>query len=460
MPGLFQGLEIGKRALLAHQVTLQTIAHNIANVNTPGYTRQRVIIQTTLPEQSPIGSVGSGIKAVEVRNIKDLFLGEQFRQENKSLGQWTYKERILSQIEAIMNEPNDNTLSDLMNRFWSSWGELSNDPASTSARKNVLDQANQMITSFNQVKRQLENLQNAIGTEMKNISFEINSTSSEIARLNKLIAAEEVTGRRANDLRDNRDLLIDKLSGYIDVNVVEQDNGMANVYIGAMAIVDRDSVLPVTTETNSVDGVLKTNLLWEGTTIKLRNNNGLLKGMTDTREDVIPFYIKQLDDIADRLISEVNAIHSAGFGLDGSTGTEFFDSQYSGANGIRLNNLLSNNTDLIAGSTSGEVGDNTNVLAIYDLRDAKLIGNGTATLSGFYNSMVGTLGVESKEAQSFTNNYELLVSQITNAKQSVEGVSLNEEMTNMIKFQHAFDAAARVITAMDRALDTVMTIGA
>ena len=118
MPGLFQGLEIGKRALLSHQVNLQTIGHNISNVNTPGYTRQRVTVRTTLPEQSPIGSVGSGVTAVEVRNIKDLFLGNQLRQENKSFGQWAYKEKILSQVESIMNEPNDNTLSDLMNRFW------------------------------------------------------------------------------------------------------------------------------------------------------------------------------------------------------------------------------------------------------------------------------------------------------------------------------------------------------
>lgn len=456
MGGLFQGLEIGKRALLTHQITLQTLAHNISNVNTPGYTRQRVDVRTSTPEFSSVGPIGSGIKAVQIIQIRDLFLGDQLRQENKSLGKWTFKEKILSQVEAIFNEPNDNTLSDILNDFWGAWGELSNDPTSTSARKNVIDQANQLANGFKQIKRQLVSLQNSISREMQNITSEINGTAREIARLNKLIASEEAGGNKANDLRDARDLLIDQLSGLIDVNTVEQSTGAVTVYIGAMAIVDGNDVLRVTAETDNVNGILETTLLWEGTDIKLRNNNGKLKGMLETREEIIPRYIQELDDIAAALIAEVNAVHRSGFGLDGSTGTDFFNPNYNDASRMEVNKALLQNTDMIAVSASGAVGDNTNALAMHDLRDAKLIANGTSTLNNYYNSLIGTLGVESKEAKSSSANYELLVHQIYNSKQSVEGVSLDEEMANMVKFQHAYDAAARIITTMDQALDTVI----
>ena len=112
MAGLMQGLEIGKRALLSHQIYLQTIGHNIANVNTPGYTRQRVTISSTFPSDTPVGMVGTGVTVEDVRHVRDLFLGEQYRQESKSLGQWTYKQKVLSQVESLFAEPNDNTLAD------------------------------------------------------------------------------------------------------------------------------------------------------------------------------------------------------------------------------------------------------------------------------------------------------------------------------------------------------------
>ena len=456
MAGLFQGLEIGKRALLAHQISRQTMAHNIANVNTPGYTRQRVDIRTSIPEDSAVGPIGSGITVREVRQIRDLFLGDQLRQENKSLGKWTFKEKILAQVESIFNEPNDNTLADILNDFWGAWSELSNDPTSTSARKNVIDQANQLANGFRQVKRQLASLQNSISRDMENLTSEINAMSTEIASLNRLIASEEADGTRANDLRDARDLIIDNLSGLIDVNTVEKSSGSVTVYIGAMAIVDGVDVLRVASETDNVNGILETSLIWEGTSIHLRNNNGKLKGMLEITEEIIPRYMQELDSIAAALITEVNTVHSAGFGLDGSTGTNFFNPNFTDASRMEINKMLLQNTDMIAVSGSGAVGDNTIALALHDLRDAKLIANGTSTRNNYYNSLIGTLGVESKESKSSAANYELLVHQIFNSKQSVEGVSLDEEMANMIKFQHAYDAAARIITTMDQALDTVI----
>ena len=150
MAGLFQGLELGKRALLTHQISLQTVGHNIANVNTPGYRRQRVGVTTTIPELQTFGSIGTGIKATDVRHIRDLILGNQYRQNSKSLGQWAYNSKTLSQVEALFNEPGDNTLGSLLNEFWNGWSDLSTEVENGSYRNAVLEQANGLVNGLHE----------------------------------------------------------------------------------------------------------------------------------------------------------------------------------------------------------------------------------------------------------------------------------------------------------------------
>jgi len=187
------------------------------------------------------------------------------------------------------------------------------------------------------------------------------------------------------------------------------------------------------------------------------NVDGQLKGLFDARDDMIDRYQTELDTIASTIIDRVNAVHRSGYGLDGSTGLDFFDPNYRTAAGIRINQNLERSPDKIAASAGGEVGDGSIALAIQSLRNERVLINNTTTINDYYDSLIGKLGIESNQAVSFSENYELLVSQIENSRQSVEGVSLDEEMANMIKFQHAYDAAARVITTMDEALDTVIS---
>lgn len=457
MPGLFQTLEVGKRALMGSQVTLQTIGHNIANVNTPGYSRQRVDLLSTPPEVTSIGSIGTGISVGDINHIRDLFLGDQYRQENKSLGQWSYKEKILSQLEGLVGEPNDNSLSDLLNGFWDAWSDLSTDPTSTSNRVALIEKARLLTNGFNQLADQLNNLRDSVDQELDQYTGEINRLASQIASLNQQIKIQELGGKHANDLRDTRDQLIDNLSSLIDVNSREEANGMAVVSIGAMAIVDGTKTIPIGTKVVNDGGVMKHDLVWQGTDIGITNLKGEVKGLLEVREEIIPGYLKQLDDLSASLVKEVNAVHQTGYGLDGSTGTNFFDTKYVNAANLKINDEIVNSPGKIAASASGEVGDNTLALDISDMRNTRLMLDGTASFNEYYNAMVGSLGSDSRQAQSLTQNYKLVTTQLTNAKESVQGVSLDEEMTNMVKYQHAYDAAARVVTAMDQALDTVIT---
>ncbi|HWR81839.1 MAG TPA: flagellar hook-associated protein FlgK [Candidatus Deferrimicrobium sp.] len=456
MPGLFQGLEVGKRALLTHQLYLQTIGHNIANVNTPGFSRQRVLITSTQPDQSAVGSVGTGVTVSDIRHIRDLFLGEQYRKENKSLGQWSYKEKVMTQLENLFNEPNDNTLSDLLNDFWDAWSDVSTNPSSISHRVTLLENANLLTNRFHELAAQLNSLRDAADRDLVGMTDEVNRITAEVARLNQQIKTLELGGEHASDLRDVRDQLLDDLSQLIDVNTIEQDNGEALVFIGAMAIVDGPDSMKIATETYNDGGAVRHRIVWEKSSVAVRNGNGQIKGLFDTRDEVISQYLAELDRLARTLVESVNALHITGVGLSGSTGLKFFDTAIVDAAHIALNPELIRDPARIAASATGEEGDNTIALAIQNLRNTRIMENDTTTLNDYYNAVVGTLGVETRESRAFSENYALLVHQVHNARQSVQGVSLDEEMTNMVKFQHAYDAAARVITSMDQALDTVI----
>ncbi len=455
MPGLFQGLEIGKRALLSHQLSLQTIGHNIANVDTPGYSRQRVSLSATLPEVTAIGSIGTGVTALDIRQVRDLFLGQQYREAQKALGQWSYKNKTLTQIESLVNEPQDNALGAQLNSFWDAWTQLSTNADSPSSKANVVAEASKLVNGFHQLSQQLSDLRASIDSDIANVTNQINSLTGQIASLNQQIASSELGGTPANDLRDQRDKLTDDLSTLIDVRTVQKPNGSNLVYMGGMVIVDGSDSFPVGVNVVNQKGVQTHEVVWKGTTVQLTNLNGQLYGLLQSRDQLIPDYLDKLNTLARSLVDQVNTIHQTGHAVDGSDGVPFFDPRYTDAATLRVNDALINDSSLVVAS-QGTDSDNLIALQMAGLREAKVLNNGTVTLNEYYSSLVGKLGIESQESDSFAKNYELLVQQVDNSRQSVQGVSLDEEMTNMIQAQHAYDAAARVITTMDQALDTVI----
>ncbi|MBU8934554.1 MAG: flagellar hook-associated protein FlgK [candidate division Zixibacteria bacterium] len=457
MAGLFQALEVGKRALLSSQVYLQTIGHNIANVNTPGYSRQRVHISATRPSDSPYGPIGTGMGVDSIRHVRDLFLGEQFRQTSQSVGEWTYKEKVLSQLETVFAEPADNTLNERLNEFWNSWDTLSQHAESMTSRKAVLGAAERLVTDFRELSRQLTDLRDSIDGDLTAMTQEVNRLSTEVAMLNQQIVTQELDGSSSNDLRDIRDQLIDELSLLVNTNTIEDARGGVRVLIGSLEIVNGSNATAIDTETHLVEGGIRHRLIWEGTSVELTCGSGELRGLLDSRDILIPKYLEELDALAASVVYQVNSIHSTGYGLDGIDGRDFFDSTYTTASSMRINQELELAPEKLAASASGETGDGTIALNMQGLRNERVMVNGTSTINDYYNSMIGDLGLESHQAMSFASNYKLLVHQVENSRQSIQGVSLDEEMASMIKHQHAYEAAARVITVMDEALDVVIS---
>jgi flagellar hook-associated protein 1 FlgK len=456
MSGLFQGLEIGKRALLTHQLTMNTIGHNLANVNTPGYTRQRTMLTSAQPLETANYNLGNGVTVTSINQIRDLFLTSQYRRESKSLGEWEYREKTLGQIETFFAEPNDESLGDVLNKFWTSWLDLSNNPESSAARSAVASQADTLTNSFHSLNRQLNEMQASANMDVASRIEDINLISKQIANLNRLVVSEELGGQSANDLRDQRDYLVDNLSKLVDVTTREKANGSLAVYISGLAIVDNADTFQLDTVVDTTASQTKYDIVWKNTKTTVKITGGELKGLLDTRDKILPGYINKLDQLASAIVREVNQLHRDGTGLDGITGRNFFNGSFVSAANIRVEQNIADDPNQIAVSISGEPGDNANALAIADLRDMTTMSYGTTSITDFYNSMIGDIGIQSNEAQTFKGNFESLLNQIENSRQSVQGVSLDEEMAEMVRQQHAYEAAARLITYMDESLDTII----
>lgn len=457
MYGLFTGLEIGRRALISSQLAMNTVGHNMANANTPGYTRQRVNISSTSPAETNWGNAGTGVEITSIQHIRDLFLSGQYRNENGSLGSWEFAEKSVAQIESFFNEPQENSLGSALDEFWQCWSAVAANADNTQGRNNLLDKANVLVNNFHQLNRKLTNLRQTIDNELSSSVANLNQIGSQIALLNRQITSQEVEGHKANDLRDQRDLLIDELSSYLDVNVIENYNGSVTVAIGAMAFVEGDGYQRLSTELVKDGEASYTKIVWNSNKAAVNFKNGTFSSMLQVRDKMIPDYQSKLDRLAQGIAENINTLHVTGYTLDNTTGVNFFDPESITAGTIQINSAVLGNPDMIAAASAadkpadGAVAEAISVM----INGTRLMPNST-TIREFYGGIVGGLGTESLEAANNTENYKLLVNQIENQRQSVQGVSLDEEMTNLVRFQSAYEAAARVITVMDEALDTLI----
>lgn len=456
MDGFF-GLEIARRALFANQHGMNITAHNIANANTPGYSRQRVVLGTTESYPAPYwnrpltqGQLGTGVEVESIRRVRDNYFDSQIRRENQSLGYWEVKDNSLKQVESTFNEPSDAGILNIMGEFWNAWQQLSKNPESLSTRSTTLEMARMLTTSFNQVDGKLTRLQDNLNEQVALKVDEINSVAQKISTLNQDILKVKAYGSEPNDLMDQRDLLIDQLSKLVDVQVRELETGVSLISINGMLLVGDNSANLMKVQSSS--GTYY-DVLWEISGLKVDLSGGELKGLIDARDTTVQGYRTSLDNVASALITNVNNLHQLGYGLDGTTtGKNFFTGTK--ASDIDVHSDVSDPKN-VAASLSGAPGDNSNALAIAQLKDA-LVVNGTSTIDSTYRSVIANLGVESQESERMVSNGKIYYDLIENHRQSVSGVSLDEEASNMIKYQRAYEAAARITSVFDDMLDVLI----
>lgn len=459
MLNLANALELGRRALAAQQLSLGVTGHNIANVNAEGYTRQRVYLRPTLPVEVGSLVVGTGVEIDRIERIRDDFLDAQIREEKQSLGMWRYEEQVLQEIESIFNEPSDAGLNAVLDQFWEAWNNLANDPENGAVRVALREQALTFTATLNHLDAQLQELRQGVDLDVLPKMEEVNSIARQIADLNRQIGTLEVRGGNANDYRDRQDFLIDRLSNLINIQVVKESDGMVMVTVAGKALVTRDHVVELSTEAVSKGGIRVLEVIWADNSGLVNLTGGELKGLLEVRDTIIPKYQDQLDELAATLIAEVNAIHSLGYGLaapGGSppTGSDFFTGTDAGS--IALAGPILDDIRNIAASSDGFPGDNGIAVAILKLREELTMNSNTATFNDYYGVMVDVLGVESRKASQMSDNQQVLVTHLEDHRKSISSVSLDEEMTNLIRFEHAYAAAARFISTLDKVMNILM----
>jgi len=476
MPGLYATLDIGRRALLTHQMGVNVTGHNIANVNTPGYSRQRVNLETSEPVDSKPGQMGTGVRADEIQRIYDRFLAVQINHENQDLGRWEAQKDALEKVENIFNESTGYGLNQAMSEFWNAWHDLANNPSNSAERVVVKAKGDQLAAYFRNMNSDTERIQRDMDESIIGAVEEINSITEQIAHLNQKIAQVEMTGQNANDHRDERDLLLKQLCSLIDVNSFEDDTGKVTVYMrSGRPLVENISSWQLSTETNlrGFQDVVWLDREGNATNVTADISGGKLKGWLETRDVIIPDYLSRLDALAQSIATEVNAIHRTGYGLtvdpatidpitnpngDPYTNIDFFTG--TSASDIELNIALVNDVNLIAAAQSpdGIPGDNRNAIEISNLQSRLTMNANTATFDNYYNALVSDVGGGVSTATLNLDHQSMIVSQLDNHRESISGVSLDEEMVNLIKFQHAYDASAKLITTVDELLESLINM--
>ncbi|HEV8636242.1 MAG TPA: flagellar hook-associated protein FlgK [Chloroflexota bacterium] len=466
----FATLNLANRALVSQQLALDVTAHNIANANTDGFTRQAAEMQASVPftvtgttrPQQP-AQLGTGVDIVNIKRFRDGFLDLQYRAEQQVFGQWEATHSAIGRLEESLSEPSEEGLGAALSKFWNDWSGLANNPESQAYRKALVESAQTMTTQMNNLHRAWETQQHDLDRQIALRVKDINNLTTRIARLNDEIVRVVGAGDQPNDLRDERDNLIDKLSKIVNLTYREGENGAVSINIGGRTAVfsNQSFNLTVTKDSSDPDGFSQVawedqNRLQQGDPLEpVSITSGLIYGDLQARDVYIAKALDDLQLLGSTLITSVNERHALGFGLNDETGLPFFTG--TGADDIAVSDVITGDLDNVAASSSPLApGDGSNALRVHDLQRELLMNNASATTEDFYAGLVAEIGIVRQQAQGMEQNEVLLTSHLSQQRQSTGGVSIDEEATNLIRYQHAYNAAARIVTAFDEMLDRII----
>lgn len=480
MKTTFGSFNIATSGLFASQRALDTTSHNISNANTIGYSRQIALQRATMPTYDPSGIVGTGTETYNIMQMRSNYLDAKYWGQNKTCKEWEVKQDQLETLETVFNEPSNTGIRIVMDEFFTALEELSKKSGDSTCRVAVIEKANTLTTSINRNGRELVNAIRDTNFSVKSKVDEVNSLAEQIANLNKHIFSFELGGNKANDLRDQRNVLLDELSSIVNISANEipgpNGNSYMDVKIGGITLINHTSYNKLTTQDEDVAGITDlgggkiSKVVWAGVSNQeVRIEGGELKGLIDVRDGDgegfsyrgIPYYLNKLNEFVKGFTKVFNDQHKLGVDFNGNSGQNFFYDD--GATPVDSLNFKVNpdvlaDSSLIAASSQGNgESNNDNIGLLIKLREKK---NMFATLDGtpddFVKSILSALAVDSSQAKRMATNAKALVDQTDNRRISMSGVSLDEEMTNMVKFQQAYNASARMITTLDGILDTTV----
>jgi flagellar hook-associated protein 1 FlgK len=474
MLGLFGALSLGTRALAAQRQGVEVAGHNLANVNNSAYARQRVSIQSTASSDGFTDPVGSGAEVVAIRQIRDQILDGQVIAEGGVSGSLEAQQRALKTAQSLLGQSIDRgnkgaggtsaadgvgggqQLAAGLTDFFNSFASLAAQPASMPEREITLRRAAALAAQFPALDNRLSTLGTQLDESLDTDLKLANALLSDIARLNGQISrTEAVSGGSANDLRDQRQAKLESLSEVIGFDSIEASDGSVGIVVGGVSLVTSD-VREKTLETfTNVTGDRM--IRASGTTDALVITSGRVHGTLDARDGGLKNLRSGINDLAKSLIDEVNALHTAGFALDGSTGRAFFLG--SSAADIRVNQaLLDNPSSLQVSGSATARGDNRVAKALSQLGNQPIAALDGQTLGNAYNRIVGRLGEDLSSVNQQLADQKVVAELLKGQRDSVSGVSIDEEMADLTRFQRGYQASAKLINTIDEMMDTTLSL--
>lgn len=548
MSGLSGIFDIGKLGLLANQRALQVVSQNLANVNTPGYSRQEAVFEQTLPGTAGTGQIGTGVQVAQIRRLTDSFIENQVNLSQQDLGRLQAQVDTFLRLEGIFPDSNDQGLNEALNDFFNALRDVSNNPGGQTERTVLLERAGSLAALFNKTANDLTQMRKDLNAQVSQTITEVNNLASQIAELNGKIAAAELGGQPANDLRDQRGKLLNDLGKDIEIHTFEDTQGRAQVFVGRGQLLVEQTTRYALAGIASPDNSGFLAVGYDNQDISSFIGNGALNGLLALRDTTIPDVLDRVNTLAAALVNEVNQLHRAGFGLDGTTGNDFFSplsvtataasanggslavtgtistassltfhaytltfgaagaytitdqttkaavssGTYTGPGPTTLSAfdgltltfsgatpasgdtftisahkdaakslavaLTSGNKVAASATQAGVPGDNTTALALVALQNKSITALGSTTLNTYYSTTASEVGADALVARQDLDAQETVQQTLDDLRGEVSGVSTDEELTNMIKFQRAYQAAARVIVVADELFQTLLDL--
>lgn len=450
--GLSRVFDISRRSLATYQTAMDITSHNVANVSNENYSRQKISFTTEAPQKTANFIWGSGVKIDDIVRVRNQMIDSQLRNSYSSFYGNEQESLVLAEIEEVFSEPSELGLSTTLTEFFNAWNELSVSPNSMALRYQVAQKTEQLSERFKIVYNNLNEISYDTTQNFASKTENLNTLLQQVHSINRQIVDSGMTGISANDLMDQRDYYIDEIAKLANISVVLDDNNAAIISIGGVQAVDANSLVQF--DAKVINDTL---------TISARNNDvyikltgGELFGLSQIYSQRIPDYQTRLDDIANSLVTNTNAFHQTGYTLENppQTGLAFFDGYEMGV--ITINPEILSDASKIAASSNGSEGNGQVANNIANLSTSKIL-NGIS-INDNYAQMISKLGNDKQKVDSITKSTDLIIEQLKVQKGTVSGVSLDEEMTNIIRFQRSYDASAKLISIAEEMLETLINM--
>ncbi len=444
--------DITSKSLSVYQKALSVTSNNIANANNPNYVRQRVVLGPEKPDYYSNLTIGKGVKLEYIQRLKNQALDNQIIRYNSLQKQAEKQSTIISQTESLLSEPSDLGLSNLLNGFLNSFEELSLNPTSVPLRTSVIQNAQKLSVKGRSVYEGFETQKLDLGKEAVDTVTNINNYIAQINTLNKQIYEASILGNQANDLLDNRDKALEELSKLTDVTVITDENNVANVSIGGVYVVGRLNKIELKAVQENGKLLIKT----ADGAANISVQSGELAAMQKSYNQTLKSYQTQLDNVLRNVFDQVNLLHSQGYTTTKppETNIKFFSDYENGY--LEINSEILSDVNKIAVSADGTDGNNSIAKSIASLKTKKL--SDGLTISDSYSNLVSSIAYEKVLQDQNSESFDLVVSQLQEQKSNYSGVSLDEEMTDVLKFQRSYEASAKLINIADEMLQTLLNM--